>query len=117
MLGEAWEGHTGLLVALIVPHYDAALGEILDRDECPVQERPVRFREDDIKAAFRHFDDDNSGDIDVSELREALKHLGVNADGSQARAVMQRYDGGSGTLKLPEFRRLVTELRQFKSGQ
>ena len=76
-----------------------------------------RSPEDDIKAAFRRFDDDNSGDIDVSELREALKHLGVNADGSQARAVMQRYDGGSGTLKLPEFRRLVTELRQFKSGQ
>jgi len=71
--------------------------------------------EDDIARTFRRFDDDDSGDIDVSELTKALRSLGINADGAQARQVMQRFaERGSGTLKLPQFRALVTELRSFK---
>jgi Ca2+-binding EF-hand superfamily protein len=71
--------------------------------------------DDDIARTFRRFDDDDSGDIDVSELTKALRSLGINADGAQARQVMQRFaERGSGTLKLPQFRALVTELRSFK---
>ena len=105
-----YDGGTG---SLKLPEFRRLVTELRDFQGAHTSspQSPV----DDIKATFRRFDDDNSGDIDVSELRNALKHLGINADGSQARAVMRRYDGGTGSLKLPEFRRLVTELRQFKS--
>ena len=45
-----------------------------------------------------------------------MRALGINADGDAARAVMRRYDDGSGSLRLPQFRKLVEELRQFQGG-
>ena len=69
----------------------------------------------DVKRAFNQFDTDNSGDIDATELHDALATLGMNASGSQARAILQRYTtGGRNALKLPEFARLVTDLRQHQ---
>jgi len=69
---------------------------------------------DDIERVFRQFDVDVSGDIDVDELTTALNALGVRSDGSQAELIMGRYrSANSAGLRLPEFRRLVTELRQF----
>merc|ERR1712094_92886 len=49
---------------------------------------------DDIDTTFNRFDADGSGDIDVSELTNALNALGVNADGTQAAAVMSKYSSG-----------------------
>ena len=72
--------------------------------------------DDDIERAFRHFDTDRSGDIDVSELTAALHHLGMNANSSAARQVMQRYDqDGKGSLTRQQFRKLVVELRRYQT--
>ena len=69
----------------------------------------------DVERIFRRYDADNSGDIDVDELRQALPSLGISVDGQQARQVMQRFAAaGQTTLSLPEFRRLVEELKSFQ---
>ena len=44
VLSEPREGYAGLLVALIVPYYNAVLGQLKHRDECPIEKCPVRFR-------------------------------------------------------------------------
>ena len=49
-----------------------------------------------VRDAFSAFDTDRSGDIDASELRAALRQLGMQADGQQAAAVLQRYDSHGG---------------------
>lgn len=65
---------------------------------------------DDVAAMFARNDIDSSGGIDVGELHEALRELGLDADVDQTRAVMIKYDTDrSGTLELAEFRKLVAE--------
>ena len=66
-----------------------------------------------ITDAFKRFDEEMSGDIDVGELGEALRLLGINADGNAARSVISRYDGRR-TLSLEEFRKVVMELRRLQ---
>merc|ERR1711959_772784 len=68
--------------------------------------------QDDVEAAFRKADTDGSGDIDESELMDVLRGLRITVDRSQVRTVMRRYDGGRGSLRLAEFRSLVTDLRK-----
>jgi Ca2+-binding EF-hand superfamily protein len=36
-----------------------------------------------IRKAFTSFDADNSGSIDAKELKQALKHLGIEVNGPQ----------------------------------
>jgi hypothetical protein len=67
---------------------------------------------DDVERIFRKHDGDGSGDIDVRELRVALKSLGIATDSRGAAAKLQRFDASrDGALQLHEFRRLVEELR------
>jgi len=70
-----------------------------------------------VGAVFRSHDKDNSGELDVLELRAALNDLGLSADTAGAADVLKRYDSnGDGRLSLQEFRPLVKELREFQSG-
>ena len=70
-----------------------------------------------IVDVFRRFDKDNSGAIDLRELLQALNALGLQSDEAGTRAVMARYDtDGNGTLELPEFRLLVTEIQAYQKG-
>ena len=64
---------------------------------------------DDIVArAFRRFDSDGSGSIDVEELHSALISLEMGASMDQTREVMLRYDvDRSGTLDWKEIRRAL----------
>ena len=64
------------------------------------------------------FDTDGSGDIDASELKAALKYLGMDATAEQARAVLSRYDTNKADarLDLAEFAKLVADVRAYKSG-
>ena len=71
-----------------------------------------------VEKAFRLFDTDRSGDIDSTELRKALQHLGMEADSAQTREVMRKYDrAGRGKLGLDEFNKLVQELLEFQKKQ
>ena len=72
--------------------------------------------EAEIPRAFRRYDHNKSGDLDVLELADALRDLGVQTDSSQAKNVLDRYDSNrSGLLELNEFTTLVHELRRFQA--
>ena len=47
--------------------------------------------EPNVRAAFDAFDTDGSGDIDQSELRNALSRLGMEVDDAGAAQVLRRY--------------------------
>ena len=82
---------------------------------------PPRPPQTDVSASeaervFREFDTDKSGDIDVRELRGALNALGVSADTDAAEGVLQRFDGGTGTLNFDQFRQLIATLQKFQAA-
>ena len=73
---------------------------------------------DDPEAAFRRYDADGSGDIDVAELRACLSELQMPVNTLEARDVLSKFDNDqSGRLDRAEFLRLVSELRGFKEAR
>ena len=71
----------------------------------------------EVRVAFAHFDRDRSGAIDVRELANALRQLGIDANESQAAAILRQYDSDrSGTIEMDEFARLVKDIRNFQEG-
>ncbi|CAI2376087.1 unnamed protein product [Moneuplotes crassus] len=64
----------------------------------------------EIKEAFRLFDRDNSNSIDVAELRDAMKALGIPMTRSELRQMMKEVDtDGSGNIDFEEFKTLMTK--------
>ena len=64
----------------------------------------------EIKEAFALFDKDGSDSIDVLELKDAMKALGLYMNGDQAKVMMEKADkDGSGTIELGEFMSLMAE--------
>ena len=58
----------------------------------------------EIGVIFRTFDKDKSGSIEVGELRDAMKALGLNKTKEEIKDVMERADkDGSGTIEPDEF--------------
>ena len=73
----------------------------------PLVGASVKVSAKDIAGVFRG-DEDDSGDIDVAELRIALNDLGVPVDTAAAADVLSQFDADqSGRLDLDEFRKLV----------
>jgi len=63
---------------------------------------------------FMKYDNDQSGDIDCSELRPALRRLGIPADTATANAILKWYDHDeSGRIELHEFAVLVRDASVF----
>ncbi|CDW86069.1 UNKNOWN [Stylonychia lemnae] len=63
---------------------------------------------EEIKSAFELFDKDGSGNIDIHELRDAMKALGVYLNKEKVKAVMKDMDAdGSGTVEFDEFKQLM----------
>ena len=70
----------------------------------------TREQVEEIRSAFDLFDKDNSGSIDVGELREAMKALGLNLGKKEVKAMMRRLDkDGSGSIEFEEFLALMAE--------
>jgi hypothetical protein len=64
-----------------------------------------------VNTVFQRYDLDGSGDLNLRELRKALKDLGVLASVDQASALMQKYDSNDdGELNNREFAHLVHDI-------
>ena len=66
---------------LLVFAYNVAGERIMNRD--PVQE---------IKKAFKLFDDDNTGTISLRNLRRVAKEIGENMDDEELQAMIDEFD-------------------------
>ena len=65
----------------------------------------------EIEQCFIMFDQDRSGYLDVIELKDAMKALGVFLKKNEIRNYMTKIDkDGSGTIELDEFTSLMTEV-------
>ena len=65
---------------------------------------------DEINHAFLLFDKDGSGSIDVNELRDAMKALGIHIKKDMLRELMNKVDkDGSGEIDDQEFAALMAE--------
>ena len=65
---------------------------------------------EEIKSAFELFDKDHSGSIDVAELKDAMKALGVYMKKEQVKEMMNKIDkDGNGTIDIDEFIDLMKE--------
>ena len=79
-----------------------------------VQDRYARG----VQECFRRFDEDNSGSLGSSELRGALKSLGLAVTSTQAAALVGRYDDdGSSELSVDEFNALVVSILQLQEQE
>ena len=66
-----------------------------------------------IAATFQKFDTNRSGFLDYGELRNALRHYGLEANTQQASELVRRYDDHpDGKLELKEFAELVRDVEQ-----
>jgi Ca2+-binding EF-hand superfamily protein len=65
----------------------------------------------EIETAFYMFDSDRSNTIDMFELKDAMKALGINMNKTELHEIMERIDkDGSGQLECPEFVALMSEI-------
>ena len=63
---------------------------------------------DKILDAFRQFDDDNSGELDLDEFRAAVLSLGIELTSGQFRELINKVDAdGSGQIDQKEFEAAV----------
>lgn len=68
----------------------------------------TREQESDIREAFDLFDVDGSGSIDVEEMEEAMKALGVNVTKNEIKKMMDSVDEDkSGMVSYEEFKLLM----------
>jgi Ca2+-binding EF-hand superfamily protein len=64
--------------------------------------------------AFVRYDKDGSGAIDIDEMRDALRKLGVKAGALEEAQLFRKYDcDGSGEIELFEFATLVRDLQLY----
>ena len=63
----------------------------------------------EIKEAFDLFDSDKSGEIDTSELKQALNNLGIDAKNQTLQNMINDIDkNASGTIDFDEFIEMMT---------
>jgi len=68
-----------------------------------------------VQKIFKQFDKDGSGDVDFSELKEALALLGYGDDRKAAAVLLRRYDSDGGGLGIEEFTQLVSDMEMAKT--
>ena len=97
---------------------------LTDKFNLPIYKRKRIFRKvnkvtrtlteeqhEEIKTAFYLFDRDRSNTIDLNELKDAMKALGIHLSKQQTNEMMERIDkDGSGCLELDEFIALMSEI-------
>ena len=81
-----------------------------------IKKTTIKYKEltdeqiEEIDIAFKVFDKDRSGSIDIGELKDAMKALGVFLKKQEVRDLMRKVDkDGSGAIDKDEFRALMAE--------
>ena len=70
-----------------------------------------------IKFIFKTFDKDNSKSIELHELKDAMKALGLNKSKSEVKLIMEKADAdGSGTIDEKEFIPLMADMVKDRSN-
>lgn len=65
---------------------------------------------DEIRRAFRLFDDDNTGKISLRNLRRVAKELGENLTDEELRAMIDEFDlDNDGEINEEEFIAICTD--------
>ena len=76
-------------------------------DEVHLTKEEVR----EMEMIFRTFDADNSNNIEVAELKNAMKALGMNKSKEELKKIMEDADkDGSGDIDLQEFKVLMADM-------
>ena len=71
----------------------------------------------DAESVFRRFDRDGSGDMNVKELRLALRLLQVSVNTKEAASVLRRFDeDDNGVLSMAAFKRLLAKLKEVEGS-
>ena len=66
-------------------------------------------QEDQIKQAWALFDNDNSGTIESSELKDVMRKLGLNPTPEELKDIIQDIDrDNDGSIDYNEFLRLMS---------
>ena len=106
--GEGGSGEGGSKQWALEPHSNhARKGGYVDELHPGLNQREAHH-------IFKGYDTDQSGSLDVHELKTALSALGLDTSTTEAIQVLAKYDvDRSGRLELEEFGRLVRELRAF----
>ena len=65
----------------------------------------------EIRRVFRAHDQNESGAIDMAELRVALNGLGLPVDTAAAVAALEKYSSSGRVIELHEFQQLVMEVQ------
>lgn len=85
------------------------------KPEAPAQEDEGDKKSMDemlLKKIFKQFDSDGSGNIDVGELKDAMRMLGVKVSANAAQKILSKIDkDGSGTIEYDEFHEFFSKIR------
>lgn len=66
-----------------------------------------KYTNEELRAAFRQFDQDNSGYIQASELDSVLRQLGRRLTSDEIQAMIKSLDkSGDGKINFEEFAQL-----------
>ena len=69
-----------------------------------------RNPDDEIKKAFALFDDDQTGTINVRNLRRVARELGEQLGDEELQAMIDEFDkNGDGTIDLDEFMSIMKQ--------
>merc|ERR1712146_240550 len=63
---------------------------------------------EEIREAFNLFDADNSGAIDVRELKAAMRALGFEVKKEELKKMISDIDNGNGSIEFQEFLEMMT---------
>jgi Ca2+-binding EF-hand superfamily protein len=73
---------------------------------------------EDLEALFVAYDDDDSGELDVDEVRELVGQLGTKLSDAEAKNLFRVMDAdGSGSVDFKEFAMVILHQKQQSSGQ
>lgn len=97
----------------IIDKYDSSGNRLISYDDFFIVSGEMimdRDPMDEIKRAFKLFDEDNTGKISLKNLKKVAQELGENLTDQELRAMIDEFDlDGDGEINEDEFIRICTD--------